>query len=74
MDTVSLRGLGVALITPFKSDKSIDFDALSRMIEHVIAGKVDYIVVLGTTGETPTLDPDERVVVRRFAEIGRAHV
>lgn len=66
MDTVSLRGLGVALITPFKSDKSIDFDALSRMIEHVIAGKVDYIVVLGTTGETPTLDPDERVVVRRF--------
>lgn len=66
MDTVSLRGLGVALITPFKSDKSIDFDALSRMIEHVITGKVDYIVVLGTTGETPTLDPDERVEVRRF--------
>lgn len=68
MKSVSLRGLGVALITPFKQDKSIDFNALARMIEHLIAGKADYIVVLGTTGETPTLTPDERREVREFVK------
>lgn len=66
MDNFSLRGLGVALITPFHSDKEIDFTALQRMIEHVIAGKADYIVVLGTTGETATLSSDERALVRSF--------
>ena len=68
MKSVSLRGLGVALITPYKQDKSIDFNALARMIEHLIAGKADYIVVLGTTGETPTLTPDERREVREFVK------
>lgn len=68
MKSVSLRGLGVALITPFKQDKSIDFNALARMIEHLIAGKADYIVVLGTTGETPALTPDERREVREFVK------
>lgn len=68
MKSVGLRGLGVALITPFKQDKSIDFNALARMIEHLIAGKADYIVVLGTTGETPTLTPDERREVREFVK------
>ena len=66
MDRISLRGLGVALITPFKPNKEIDFNALERMIEHVLEGKADYIVVLGTTGETPTLDNNEKAEIRQF--------
>ena len=49
------RGTGVALITPFSADLSIDFEALERCIEHVITGGVEYIVSLGTTGEAITL-------------------
>lgn len=64
MGNISLRGLGVALITPFLPSKEIDFEALDRMIEHIIDGKADYIVVLGTTGETPTLSAGERKSVR----------
>ena len=55
-----LKGTGVALVTPFKNDKSIDFEGISRMVNHVIEGGVDYIVALGTTGETPTLSFAER--------------
>lgn len=54
------------MITPFKQDKTIDFDALGNLIEHLIAGKADYIVVLGTTGETPALFPEEKKQVREF--------
>lgn len=60
MAEFKLRGMGVALVTPFKKDKSVDFDALERMVEYIIEGKADYIVVLGTTGETPTLFPEEK--------------
>lgn len=66
MESISLRGMGVALITPFDSDKKIDFRALERMFEYLIAGNVDYLVVLGTTGETVTLSREERILVRRF--------
>lgn len=66
MEHISLRGLGVALITPFLPDKEIDYAALSRMVEHIIDGAADYIVVLGTTGETPTLSAKERENVRTF--------
>lgn len=66
MLTNKLRGMGVALITPFNSDKSIDFPALSRLIEHQIKSGVDFLVVLGTTAETPTLSADEKAEVRRF--------
>lgn len=66
MDSFSIRGLGVALITPFKSDKSVDFDALANLLEYLIRSKVDYIVVLGTTGETPALFPDEKKAIREF--------
>lgn len=66
MDTFRMQGLGVALVTPFKSDKSIDFDSLGRLIEFQIESKVDYLVVLGTTGETPTLSADERQQVKDF--------
>ena len=55
----SLRGTGVALITPF-NDYQIDYPALSRCIEFVIGGGVDYIVALGSTGESATLSPTER--------------
>jgi 4-hydroxy-tetrahydrodipicolinate synthase len=56
-----LRGTGVALVTPFKDDKSIDFDALQAVINFVIEGGVQYIVTLGTTGETPTLSKEEKL-------------
>lgn len=71
MKDFNLKGLGVALITPFKSDKSIDFEALEKLIDHLIDHKVDYLVVLGTTGETPTLFEDEKILIQRFI---REHV
>lgn len=52
-------GTGVALITPFKKDMSIDFDAYANVIEHVIEGGVDFLVPLGSTGETATLNESE---------------
>ena len=58
--------MGVALITPFKQDKSIDFPALARLVEYIIQNKADYLVVLGTTAETPTLSEEENDEVRRF--------
>ena len=54
------RGTGVAIITPFRNDSSIDFTALGRVINHVINGGVNYIVALGTTGESVTLTKDEK--------------
>ena len=66
MNSFDLKGLGVALITPFKKDKSIDFDALEVLIERLIETKTDYIVVLGTTGETPALFPEEKKEIRDF--------
>ena len=58
--------MGVALITPFKSDESIDFDALARLVEHQIKNGTDYLVVCGTTAETPTLTEQEKEDVTRF--------
>lgn len=54
------RGTGVAVITPFKNDSSIDFTAFGRVINHVIKGGVNYIVAMGTTGEASTLTSDEK--------------
>jgi 4-hydroxy-tetrahydrodipicolinate synthase len=54
------KGAGVAIVTPFKNDSSIDFSALGRVINHIIKGGVNYIVVLGTTGESVTLTKDEK--------------
>lgn len=58
--------MGVALITPFKSDESVDFDALARLVEYQIKNGTDYLVVLGTTAETPTLTEQEKEDVTRF--------
>jgi 4-hydroxy-tetrahydrodipicolinate synthase len=54
------RGTGVAIVTPFKNDSSIDFAALGRVVNHVITGGVNYIVAMGTTGESVTLTKDEK--------------
>jgi 4-hydroxy-tetrahydrodipicolinate synthase len=59
MSYPQFRGTGVALITPFKADTSIDWEALERVIDHVVTGGVDYIVSLGTTGEAITLSSKE---------------
>lgn len=54
-------GTGVALVTPFNTDKSIDYQSLERITNHVIDGGIDFIVALGTTGESVTLSKDERM-------------
>src|SRR5882724_7982284 len=61
-----LRGTGVALVTPFQADHSIDFIALEKVIDHVIKGGVEYLVSLGTTGETPTLSKEEKIAIVNF--------
>lgn len=66
MTKVNFRGLGVALITPFNEDGSIDWGALSNIIEYQISNGTDYIVALGTTAETPTLSKQEKTEVARF--------
>lgn len=58
-----LHGTGVALITPFKEDFSVDIPALQRVVEHSIKGGIDYLVVLGTTAETATLSAADKQVV-----------
>lgn len=60
------KGVGVALITPFHNDGSIDFNGLERLLEHCINGGVDYFVVNGTTAENPTLSKEERYTVLDF--------
>lgn len=61
-----LHGAGVALVTPFNADGNIDFDALARLIDYQIQEGMDYLVSLGTTGETATLQADERKRVWEF--------
>lgn len=56
-------GTGVALVTPFKNDFSVDTEALANIVEHCIEGGIDYLVALGTTAETATLTPAEKQLV-----------
>ena len=58
------RGLGIALVTPFKTDGSIDFDALDRLVEYQIKGGADFLCIMGTTAETPTLSREEKRLLR----------
>ena len=60
------QGTGVALVTPFTQDGAIDYPALAKLVEHVIENKVDFLVALGTTAETPTLSTEEKQAVLRF--------
>jgi 4-hydroxy-tetrahydrodipicolinate synthase len=57
------KGTGVAIVTPFKNDSSIDFTAFGKVVNHVINGGVNYIVVMGTTGESVTLTKDEKKAI-----------
>lgn len=60
------QGTGVAIVTPFRKDESVDFISMGKVIEHIIAGKVEYIVALGTTGESVTLNADEKAAVINY--------
>lgn len=60
------RGTGVALITPFDEKKEVDFKALDTLIDFVIRSGVEYVITLGTTGETPTLDKQEKIDIINF--------
>ncbi len=60
MANIDLTGTGVAIVTPFKKDGSIDLNALKKLINHLVNGKVEYLVVMGTTGESVTLSKEEK--------------
>lgn len=72
MARINLSGMGVALITPFKDDESIDYDAFARLLEYQIENGTDYLVVLGTTAETPTLSEQEKEDIKHFV-VERTH-
>ena len=60
------RGMGVALITPFKEDGSVDYAALMRLVDYLIQNGADFLCVLGTTAETPTLTTDEKNTIKKM--------
>jgi 4-hydroxy-tetrahydrodipicolinate synthase len=62
------EGTGVAIVTPFNEDLSIDFDSFGKVIDHTISGGIDYIITLGTTGETATLNIEEKHHVIDFCK------
>ena len=63
MKSNPFRGTGIALVTPFKQDRTIDVEALIRIVNHVIDNGADFLVVLGTTSEAPTLSADEKNLI-----------
>ena len=65
---VNIRGNGVAIVTPFTEEGKIDWDSLETLLDHVLKGGVDFIVVLGTTGESPTLTKQEKDELFDFVE------
>lgn len=62
----TLKGTGVAMVTPFKSNGAVDYDALGKLIEFILNGRVEYVVSLGTTGETPTLSKEEKLDILQY--------
>ena len=68
------KGTGVALVTPFTADGSIDFEALTRLVKLQISGGTDFLVVQGTTGESPVLSQDEKMkVLKHVMEVNQRH-
>ena len=65
MKNKELYGMGVALVTPFMKDGSVDYDALARLVDYQVESGTDFLCVLGTTAETPTLCADEQLKVRQ---------
>lgn len=66
MGSEQLKGTGVALVTPFNEDLSVDYPGLKKTLDYVSNGGVDYLVVLGTTGESPTLSSEEKIEILEF--------
>lgn len=66
--SLQLKGTGVALVTPFNENGNIDFPALEKLINHCISGKLEYLVVLGTTGESATLTKEEKIKIYAFVK------
>lgn len=62
----SIKGSGVALVTPFDKENNVDYTALKKLVNHCIKGGVNSLVVLGTTGETPTLSKEEKAEILKF--------
>ena len=63
-----IKGTGVALVTPFNDDKSLDYKGLENLLNHVIDGGIDYLVLMGTTGESVTLSKVEKLAVVDFLQ------
>ncbi len=61
-----LKGTGVAMVTPFREDDSIDFNALKKLTEHIVNGGVEFLVIMGTTGENPTLSVQEQEAILNY--------
>ena len=70
-----LKGTGVAVVTPFKKDLSIDFEAIKKLVDFLVANDINYIVVQGTTGESSTMSNDEKIISRKaFVEANNNRV
>jgi len=70
-----IEGTGVALVTPFTKEEEVDFSALEKLVNHVIDGGVDYLVALGTTGESVTLTKSEKIaVLEKIKEVAGGRV
>jgi len=75
MPEKKITGTGVAIVTPFRKDGSVDFKSLEKLVNFLINSGVDYLVVLGTTGETPVLTKDEKqAIVNQVIEINNKRV
>lgn len=61
-----LKGTGVAIVTPFRKDSSVDFLSLEKLVNHLLSNGVNYLIVLGTTGEAATLNSDEKKAILNF--------
>jgi 4-hydroxy-tetrahydrodipicolinate synthase len=66
--SLNIKGTGVALVTPFDKQQKVDYPALKKLVNHCIKGGVNSLIVLGTTGETPTLTSDEKNEILRFVQ------
>lgn len=60
------KGLGIALVTPFKEDGNVDYEALKRLLDYQIKNGADFLCILATTGETPTLTADEKKKIKSW--------
>ena len=65
MEKKDLLGMGVALVTPFTDSGEVDYETLKQLVDYQINSRTDFLCVLGTTAETPTLSAEEKLAVRR---------